>query len=62
MIKWRRKEWAEHVERLEDEGKLEGINNLVDLGLNWRMRLKWILRKKYVEDSDWIRLPQDRLL
>jgi hypothetical protein len=59
--------WAGHAARMDEMnkaykilvGKLEGKDNLEDLGIVEKIILKWI-RWTVLEDVDWIHLSQDR--
>lgn len=39
-------------------GNFEESANLVELGVNWIVILKWILKKKNDDDVGWIHLAQ----
>jgi len=45
----------------EERGNLRGRNDLENLGLDWRIILKWIF-KILDRGLDWIDLAQDRIM
>jgi len=68
MIKSKRMRWAGHVARMENRrgvyrvlvGNLRERDHWGDPGMNGRIILRWIFRKRNVGGMDWIELAQDK--
>ena len=68
VIKSRRTRWAPHVARMGKRrgayrvllGKPEERDRLKDPGVDGRIILRWIFRKRDMGDVNWIELAQDR--